>query len=111
MSRFHSFIVLSLLPEARVLPSGLKLTELTELEWPDNVLVSAKVSRFHSFIVLSWLPEDRGLPSGLKLTERTELEWPDNVLVSAKVFRFHSFIISEQRREGREGFGCWNKNS
>ena len=85
----HTFqiIVLSMFPEARVLPSGLKLTELTQPEWPDNVFVSAKVSRFHSFISPglspSPLPEARVLPSGLKLTERTEPEWPDNVLVSA----------------------------
>ena len=91
--RLHSLIVLSELPEAKVFPSGQKITDKIDRAWPDNVFVSANVSRFQSLIVLSSLPEAKILLSGLKLTDRTQSSWPDNVLISAKVSRFHSLIV------------------
>jgi hypothetical protein len=66
-------MVLSVLPEARILPSGLNATEVTEPAapvrgWPMGLPVAAS----HSLIVPSALPEARSFPSGLNATELTE---------------------------------------
>src|SRR5215472_8947616 len=64
-------MLLSSLPAARVLPSGLNATELTEL-----VVVTGRrgwrVARSHNRTLPSWLPAARVLPSGLNATELTE---------------------------------------
>ncbi len=56
-------MVLSKLPEARVLPSGLKATEWTEEERPERVASSFLVARCQNLMVLSELAEARILPS------------------------------------------------
>ena len=61
-SIFHSFIVLSLDPLARIPPLGLNATELTELECPLSVEISVLDYTFHSFIVLSQDPLARIVP-------------------------------------------------
>ena len=64
------------LPLARVVPSGLKATELTTSECPLRVRNSVPVETSHSFMVLSQLPLARVFPSGLKATEATRSECP-----------------------------------
>jgi hypothetical protein len=83
VSRFHNLMVLSVLAEARVFPSGLKLTLMTQLLCPLRVVISFFVSRFHSLMVLSVLAEARVFPSGLKVTLMTSLLWPLRVVISA----------------------------
>jgi hypothetical protein len=68
VARFHTLMVLSSLPEASVLPSGLKLTLLTDAVCPVRVVIGLPVARFQTLMVLSALPEASVLPSGLKLT-------------------------------------------
>ena len=62
--------LLSALPEARVLPSGLKATLLHRARVPGERLAQAAggVATSHRMMVLSPLPEARVLPSGLKAT-------------------------------------------
>ena len=64
---FHSQIVPSPLPAARVCPSGLNATEPTLPVGP----VRTVDGRFHSRIVPSSLPAARVCPSGLNATEQT----------------------------------------
>ena len=74
---FHVRIVWSVLPLARVLPSGLKVTELTGALWPvRGVPIWRRVARSHSRIVPSALPLASVLPPGLKVTELTGPLWP-----------------------------------
>ena len=47
----HSLMVLSSLPETKVLPSGLNATELTPSECPVRVAISRRVATSHSLIV------------------------------------------------------------
>ena len=82
---FHSRIVPSWLPAARVRPSGLNATELTVVGpvrgcpiWrgcPIGVARSGSVT-FHSQIAPSPLPAARVCPSGLNATEPTLLVGP-----------------------------------
>jgi hypothetical protein len=65
--------VLSLLPVASCLPSGLKATLLTALLWPCKVAVHVPLTRSHTLAVLSLLPVASCLPSGLKATLLTAL--------------------------------------
>ena len=60
--------VLSLLPEARNLLSGLKVTLRTELVWPVRVWLLVGSVKLQRRTVLSPLPEARNLLSGLKVT-------------------------------------------
>ena len=53
----HILTVLSSLPEAMYLPSGLHATEFTLLVWPSRVLMSLPLSASHILTVLSLLPE------------------------------------------------------
>src|SRR5215510_2889739 len=50
--------VLSSLADARVLPSGLKVTDTTELVWPKRVASSWRVATSHSFTALSQFPPE-----------------------------------------------------
>src|SRR5438132_380399 len=59
--RFQIFTVLSLLPETRRVPSGLKATLVTSLIWPGSVWISWPVVRSHTFRVSP--PAARRLPS------------------------------------------------
>ena len=68
----HSMIVLSRLPVARVLPSGLNATDATPCACPVSVAVILPLATSHSLTVLSRLAEASVLPSGLNVTERTE---------------------------------------
>src|SRR5450759_2324333 len=73
----HSRIVLSPLPEARILPLGLKATLFTTSVWPVRGRPSCRwVVTLHSRTVLSKLPEASVLPSGLKATLDTTSVWP-----------------------------------
>gem|GEM_PF-6113664 len=65
-------MVLSALPEAKILPSGLNATLVTEPLCPVRVEITLSVDRFHSLMVLSSLPEAKVLPSGLNATLLTE---------------------------------------
>src|SRR5947209_5603365 len=67
----HSLIVLSVLAEASVFPSGLNATEYTSDVCPLRVARSLPVFASHSLIVWSHLPEASVLPSGLNATEVT----------------------------------------
>jgi len=68
----QSCAVWSLLPVARVCPSGLKATELTVSVWP----AMTGPGRSQSRAVLSALPVARVCPLGLKATDQTMLVWP-----------------------------------
>src|SRR5262245_59470333 len=57
---------LQALAEARVLPSGLKATEVTQSVCPLSVARSWPLAASHNLIVWSSLPEATVLPSGLK---------------------------------------------
>src|SRR5438477_226477 len=72
----HSLTVLSTLPLARVFPSELKATELTQCECPFSLRNSVPVETSHSLTVVSKLPLARVLPSGLKATDCTASECP-----------------------------------
>src|SRR4051812_12154507 len=63
-------IVLSLLAEARVLPSGVKATERTQSWCPSRVAASCRVARSQSLTVLSALAEARIFPSGEKANDQ-----------------------------------------
>ena len=86
-------MVLSSDPEARVLPSALKATLLTELECPERtelslpvaITVLSAVEISHKRIVSSYDPEARVLPSALKATLLTELECPERTDLSLPV--------------------------
>jgi hypothetical protein len=67
----HSFTVLSCEPLARILPEGLKATELTQSVCPVKVCMLLQLVVSHSFTVLSNEPLARTLPEGLKATDRT----------------------------------------
>src|SRR5262245_41191014 len=67
----HSFTVLSVLAEAKVLPSGLQATENTSFVWPFRVANSLPAATSHSLIVWSQLPDARVLPSGPHATHNT----------------------------------------
>src|SRR5947209_3817561 len=67
---------LSPLPEARVLPSGLKATDDTPSVCPLRVACSLPVATSHNLIVLSLLADANVLPSGLKATDCTSSECP-----------------------------------
>src|SRR3972149_11099605 len=76
-------MVLSQLPDARVLPLGLKATDLTEEACPLSVFIILPVSISQRIIVLSLLPDARVFPSGLKVTELTSLlVCPSNFRIS-----------------------------
>ncbi len=68
---FHSLTVLSLLLEAKYLPSGENATEGTEYLWPFSVATSFCDSTLQSLTVLSPLPEAKYFPSGENATEPT----------------------------------------
>ena len=73
----HSRTVLSPLPLARVLPSGLNATEKTLPVWPVSGAPTGRwLATSHSRTVLSSLPLARVLPSGLNATESTVSVWP-----------------------------------
>jgi hypothetical protein len=65
----QTFTVLSSLPEAKNLPSGLKETERTESPCPFKVATSCQLPTAQTFTVLSLLPEAKNFPSGLNETE------------------------------------------
>ena len=72
----HSLMVLSALPEAKILPSRLNASELTSVylnvvECPSNVAILLPVAISHTWMVPSKLPlpEAKVLPSGLKAIE------------------------------------------
>ena len=66
----QTLTVLSPLPEARVLPSGLQVTAETGLLWPVRVRSNSPPGQAQTLTVLSSLPEARVLPSGLQVTAR-----------------------------------------
>src|SRR5713226_263409 len=69
--------LLSSLPEARRLPSGLNATDQTPRAWPRRTVGSASgVPSSHSRMVVSPLPEARHLPSGLNATDEIPPAWP-----------------------------------
>src|SRR5438128_103904 len=77
-------MVLSPLPEASILPSGLKATDQTSPAWPFRVTEKALgFATFHSLMVPSALPEASVSPSRLKATDQTPLAWPSRVTAKA----------------------------
>ena len=64
-SKFHNFIVLSELQDAKIKPSGLKQRDFTYQAWPSSVKISSEVSVLHSLMVLSKLQEAIVVPSWL----------------------------------------------
>ncbi len=64
----HKSIEPSLLPDANVLPSGLKETLLTKFVCPVSVCRRSPLPTSHNRTVLSQLPDANFLPSGLKET-------------------------------------------
>jgi hypothetical protein len=64
--------VLSVLPEAKYLPSGENATELTYQLWPRSLVTSFCDSTLQSLTVLSSLPEAKYLPSGENATEMAD---------------------------------------
>src|SRR5204862_207160 len=71
----------SQLPEASVLPSRLKVTELTGCVWPSRVAISFALATSHNLTVLSSLAEATSLPSELKATPLTASLWPRRVVI------------------------------
>ncbi len=63
--------MLSWLPEAKYLPSGENVTEVTALLWPYSVVTSFCDSTLQSLTVLSALLEAKYLLSGENATELT----------------------------------------
>src|SRR3989338_2984115 len=93
-STSQRIIVLSQLPDARVVPSGLKATDLTEEECPLSVFIAFPVSISQRIIFLSLLPDARILPSGLKATELISLlVCPSNFRISLPVEASQSMRI------------------
>ena len=70
----HSLIMLSVLPEAIIRPSGEKATEATRVDC--NVRSSGPPATSQSLIVLSALPEAIVRPSSEKSTENTPARMP-----------------------------------
>ena len=64
---------------SKCLPSGEKLTALTQLEWPFSVLRQNPVAVSHSRTVPSSDADATSVPSGEKLTAVTQSEWPSSV--------------------------------
>src|SRR5215472_1645564 len=91
-------MVLSSLPLARLLPSGLKATERTLpcSECPVRVRSSAPVETSHSFIVLSIPPLARVFPSGLKATALIKVDCHVRVRNTTPVESSHNFIVMSQ---------------
>src|SRR5206468_1418882 len=89
----HNLTVLSQLPEATRLPSGLKATGSTKAVWPLRVAGLPTASTSHSLIVLSALPEASSLPSGLKATHRTTFACPVRVARFAPATAPHNFTV------------------
>src|SRR5438552_2073277 len=70
----HSLMVLSVLADTSVLPSGLKATLKTALAWPvKGVLKGLRVATSQSVTFECLLPEASILPSGLKAIQKTSL--------------------------------------
>jgi hypothetical protein len=67
----------------RAWPSGGKMTNVTELEWPLSVCSAAPVATSQSRTVISPEPETTCFPSGEKATDKTEPEWPSSVCSTA----------------------------
>jgi hypothetical protein len=103
----HSLIVLSPLPEANALPSGLYATDNTPPVsppvWPWMVASSLPGAMPHSLIVLSQLPEARVLPSGLYTTATTDVPavCPLRVVSSFPVATSHNLIVLSRLPEVR----------
>jgi len=77
LATFHRTMIPSILPDASVLPSGLKATLDTPPERPvKGGPTGWRVAAFHKMIVPSSLPEAKVLPSGLKTTLLTKSECP-----------------------------------
>jgi hypothetical protein len=92
---FHKIIVVSPLPDAIFLPSGVKATEYTLPVWPFKVAVCVRVFTFQSLIVLSSPPTEANvLPSGLNARESTDSSCPLNVAVSMPDFTSHNLTVS-----------------
>src|SRR5262249_10151659 len=88
----HSLIVWSALPVARVLPSGLKATELSQSVCPVRVAVRWPVATSHNLRAVP-PPEASVLPSGLKdrkstkpLRLRVRVFWPPGTLQNVTLF-------------------------
>ena len=71
VSTFHSLIVLSPDPLARIVPFVLNATDFTSSLCPLSVAISVLVSTFHSLIVLSNDPLARIVPFVLNATDFT----------------------------------------
>jgi len=90
---FHRRMVQSMLPEARVRPSGLNATLFTEAEWPIRVLTSLPLATSHSLIVLSTQPDAIVCPFGLNATLITLAEWPSKARISLPLAASHSLTV------------------
>src|SRR5262249_6320382 len=86
--------VLSQLPEARLLPSGLNDTDSTPSACPARVIRSFPAATSHSLIVWSPPPEARVLPSGLNAMVATAFfPFPGSAARSVPVSGSQSLIV------------------
>src|SRR5205807_2211793 len=81
------------LPEARILPSGLKATDVTGKLCPLRVAVIFPLFTSHSLIVLSSLPQASAWPSGLNATEEAGAPCPLRVASSLPVATPQTSIV------------------
>ena len=72
-------------PPARILPSGLKATEITQPYPPPGIAVHLPVATSQSLVVESKLPVASVLPSGWNATDTTAFVWPAKTVCSLPV--------------------------
>lgn len=86
-------MVLSLLPEATLLPSGEKVTELMPPLWAKYVKYFSSLHKFQSLTDLSKLPETKVSPLGDISIEFTSSECPSSVCKHFEEFMSHILIV------------------
>src|SRR5215467_7418420 len=96
VGRCHNRTVASPLPLARVLPSGLNATELTNPSGPvRGPPIGWRVATFHNTIVVSPKPVARVVLSGLNATDQTPPPWPvrRGAPIGWRVATFHNTTV------------------
>ena len=89
----HNLIVWSALPEASVLPLGVRAMENTGPSRPVKVAVFLFVPKVQSLIVLSALLDAIDLPSGKNTTQNTAAECPFSVTMFSPVDTRHNRTV------------------
>ena len=94
----HKRILLSIPPEAKVLPSGENYTNKTHPLWPSQVMSGDSVVKSHSLTVVSPEAEASLYPSGENATCKIASEWPSRVedaLVTGLILNIASGLNSK----------------